>query len=796
MRLPLLVALGGVTCVSANGQQSVAYVMGRTDGVDLFATFDVDENGLITHDEFVAVGRHLHQNRTILHLLDMFRSEDINHDGLIQFNEFDGPKDYVPFKLIFSALDHNDDGWLYPSEYANLVPKEAHKYGSLAAVQKCDFNNDNRLSQAEFAGCGTKHHDVLYHDVHFLRMEKFSVLVNTARDSGDPNNSTLLGQTDDAMRRAAHMLEPGALSFKAHPNFAVTFKPSPTDDASVTVPLVFHLLELYTRFKLHSIRQLLLLCLRAGANPTSHSPWTLYRPPPLLSVFWKLTVDTELIAAFIEAGHNLEGLSAGEPFKGWSLLHLCLHSTEINIVKKLFIVADQFAISDELDNDRKSVADIFRATAATGVKRNDWQGDLYHVDYLSLLHASPTFSSLVEDWNANGPTDFIDRGVSHAINEEASMANYRLLVNGGLDITELAMAQPTDGWNVLHLLVHFHYGRCIKLLFNEVEFQARFTVDSKPQNSTRRAEVLRAAHRALRQTDGTLRRTPAHFAAAFFGNSSVLQVLEEARHMVDRLVQQYNVQLTDSRAAPSDRRDILGNLPSAYVDKSASWRIPKDKMPPDFFLKAKSFNSVGNGDSAIDKYRNLQQQQQAGARAGGDSVNAAPAIPVVAADGGWGKFFGVRSDLESEPPDRCDIKEMTTMPSAEQWAELIMAGEPFIVRNGAEQLGLRRHLWERENFMAMYGDQEVRVGKIPYQRSFASYVARDAQFQHNPMDDVVTLREFVASFHEHGGADATGVPNYLFTTKFTTDNPSLMETCAAAFDFAMNVGALLPLRHR
>eukprot|EP00591_Stephanopyxis_turris_P016990 CAMPEP_0195532804 /NCGR_PEP_ID=MMETSP0794_2-20130614/39151_1 /TAXON_ID=515487 /ORGANISM="Stephanopyxis turris, Strain CCMP 815" /LENGTH=69 /DNA_ID=CAMNT_0040665159 /DNA_START=24 /DNA_END=230 /DNA_ORIENTATION=+ len=68
------------------------------------------------------------------------------------------------------------------------------------------------------------------------------------------------------MKAAARMLENGELSLDSDPNYEVAFE---NDGHSVSIPIAFHLFTLYTKFKLHSIRHLLLMCLRTGADPNT-----------------------------------------------------------------------------------------------------------------------------------------------------------------------------------------------------------------------------------------------------------------------------------------------------------------------------------------------------------------------------------------------------------------------------------------------------------------------------------------------------------------------------------------------
>ena len=597
----LFVAASVVSTVRA-----IPYYMGRDGKPNLFCTFDKDQDGLISYDEFFVVGRELHQNKSLSAIAELWEHEDTDNSNFIEYDEFRGPRSLPRFEEIFAALDHNENLQLDFVEYARLGGLFENK--SPLTVQRqwnvCRAGGAPELSLSDFTSCEATLHDVSFTQLHQLRQAKFAAFLNVARDDSSTSNVSALAEIDAAMAAAARMIQSGKLSFHSDPNFTVTFSPSADSDVQVTVPIVLHLTGLYTKFLLHSIRQLLLVCLRAGASPTYNTPWTIYRAPPLLVTLFRMRTDTALIRAMLDAGHGT-GALLSEPWTGLSLLHVCFETTEVNIVKKLFVVADQFAISEELDHDRKSVADIFRDVAAEGVGtsgwRGDWQGDFFRVEFQALMQSSPTFADLVADWDAHGPTDFIDRKVSHAIGEENSMAAMRILINGGLDLTELAVQQLTDGWNILHLLAHYHYPQAITLLFKEVEFQTRFTVDGAPQRPQRRAAILRAAHRAMWQTDSTLQRTPAHFAAALHADAGPLAALDAALEMVERLSAQYGVQLTGAPpgSVPS-LRDVLGNTPRSYADGVATAHIPTDSMPPEFFMKGKMQNTPADYGIAID----------------------------------------------------------------------------------------------------------------------------------------------------------------------------------------------------
>lgn len=48
-----------------------------------------------------------------------------------------------------------------------------------------------------------------------------------------------------------------------------------------------------------------------------------------------------------------------------------------------------------------------------------------------------------------------------------------------------------------------------------------------------------------------------------------------------------------------------------------------------------------------------------------------------------------------------------------EFAELVLAGHPFVIRGGADRLGIKRFLWTRRNFEAQYGDRRAIVNTIP-----------------------------------------------------------------------------------
>lgn len=48
-----------------------------------------------------------------------------------------------------------------------------------------------------------------------------------------------------------------------------------------------------------------------------------------------------------------------------------------------------------------------------------------------------------------------------------------------------------------------------------------------------------------------------------------------------------------------------------------------------------------------------------------------------------------------------------------EFAELVLAARPFVIRKGADHFGLNRVLWTQRNFLAQYRDSRVLVNSIP-----------------------------------------------------------------------------------
>lgn len=68
---------------------------------------------------------------------------------------------------------------------------------------------------------------------------------------------------------------------------------------------------------------------------------------------------------------------------------------------------------------------------------------------------------------------------------------------------------------------------------------------------------------------------------------------------------------------------------------------------------------------------------------------------------------------QKETTKSTDLGVGLVPPAQAKFAELVLAGEPFVIRKGADHLGLKRYLWTRKNFLAQYGKSRAIVNKIP-----------------------------------------------------------------------------------
>ena len=60
-------------------------------------------------------------------------------------------------------------------------------------------------------------------------------------------------------------------------------------------------------------------------------------------------------------------------------------------------------------------------------------------------------------------------------------------------------------------------------------------------------------------------------------------------------------------------------------------------------------------------------------------------------------------DLELQPLNRCDIREVFGAPTVEEMSVIVNSHHPIIFRGGVKQLKVDRIPWSLDNFVAKYG---------------------------------------------------------------------------------------------
>ena len=150
-------------------------------------------------------------------------------------------------------------------------------------------------------------------------------------------------------------------------------------------------------------------------------------------------------------------------------------------------------------------------------------------------------------------------------------------------------------------------------------------------------------------------------------------------------------------------------------------------------------------------------------------------------DGGW-KKYGFRSDLDTDPPGRCDaaIIEVQGLPSLKELKEFMDAAKPIVMRGAAKELNLPRHLLSETNLRLRCGDANVSLAHIPYADQFDS--------AYNPkVKTVAKLNDYLKDFAKSGVVGDSTVPQYLFSTDFYLHNPSLLENFTQPFEMIRNI---------
>jgi len=129
-------------------------------------------------------------------------------------------------------------------------------------------------------------------------------------------------------------------------------------------------------------------------------------------------------------------------------------------------------------------------------------------------------------------------------------------------------------------------------------------------------------------------------------------------------------------------------------------------------------------------------------------------------NGGWGNE-GTNS---VSIPSRCDLQEVFGMPSRDQLISIIERNVPTIFR-GAVRNWTFREAWQKDKFVAKYGETTVRTAEIPYADTF------DDKAPSNTM----TMNEYINAWGTPDNESPSGAPMYMFTADYTNENPPLRD---------------------
>ncbi len=99
----------------------------------LYIEMDIDKNGLINYNEFIAATMNYDKNVKKENLLDAFKHFDSDHDGRISFEELalivrpQNKNDLEELKILFTSFDKNNDSYIDYEEFIQQFDNHSHR---------------------------------------------------------------------------------------------------------------------------------------------------------------------------------------------------------------------------------------------------------------------------------------------------------------------------------------------------------------------------------------------------------------------------------------------------------------------------------------------------------------------------------------------------------------------------------------------------------------------------------------------------------------------------------------------
>ena len=242
------------------------------------------------------------------------------------------------------------------------------------------------------------------------------------------------------------------------------------------------------------------------------------------------------------------------------------------------------------------------------------------------------------------------------------------------------------------------------------------------------------------------------------------------------------------------QKDGLGNSVLDYLNKTAKFESPQQ------ILKS------GSEAEGLRLLANARHSTIASLR----RAESPPFIPnlTTSTSGGW-ETFGHRTELETDPLDRCDIRQFQGLPTHAELKVFLESDEPVVFRGAGAQLGLPKYLWNLQNFMQRYQNASALVSKVPYTHQTDSPFRQQTSFRTQVADFLATFNENCNANNRSMNGGSTSLsctidntcsesvpepeeseiqaPMYLFASEFYLKNPLLLENMTAPFDLVREV---------
>ena len=651
----------------------------------------------------------------------------------------------------YELMDSNGDMRLSPSEFASALRWKVPQ----AAVAKLQAYEQNaRLLQQDL--CMKIPDDVfsVFEDHHNPRndwRDDKEVELRTAQ------LATSVGCTTQrkVLTRAIDQINADEMLIK--PLWSI--KTTPVENGRPTtmlMPILRHLAQLYNALHFPSLRTLLILLLDRGVDINTATANVHNSVPLVFSLCSSFHLDYTLQLAILKSRPKVDPVMASEAHRiGFTLPHFFAERTIAVITKHVIQTGDHMTFAN------CSFEDAVKALAANpdGLG-SEWRGDLYETEFLSLYNISAIYRATAQHFDTQGPEQHLHIDVAAGVGDELFMQLLKdMLEYTNWRFTEVSIRMPRVYFNMLHIMVLNRFPQSLRFFLNA----CRAKLATLPAMS--RLGLKSHLKTALVQQDGT-GRSPLHQAALLFGQDSV----------ITQELLAIELELTKSDIRLRTFEDGLQNTVYSYLNQTAKFDSVAGtvlKTGP----QAEQLDQLADARArSIAKFKKMEQPPF-------------QPLPNSSNGGGW-NVFGYRADLEASPPDRCDIRQFTGMPSLAELKVFLESNEPVILRKAGRQLNLPKHLWSAENFRTRFRNSTALVSKIPYTHQTDS--------PYRPASSVqTTVESFLSSFS--GFTDSKSMPEgasgtreiespmYLFASDFYLRNPLTLENMTAPFDLIRRI---------